>query len=690
MVKPTPGLKSPIPFLFVAIFLASFMIYILTLDPSLFRNDSPETITACYTLGIPHPPGYPLHDLLGRLFGFLSIGNRAMTLNLFSAFLGSLGAFLLAANLRLFLFGKDRPLSQDEPFARTGLLMATALSFAFSSNYWSASLSAKGGIYILQMVLELAFIYHLQILCSEWAKGKNRPSRVIVLLFFFALGLVNHWPTQLLLLPGLILITFLRLRGPDGPASRSPLSKTIIHACTIFLFPMSLYLYLPLRSRLFPHLNFDAPFSIHRFMGAVLRTDYSKVETMASATGPEFHALMTKTLYLSNFILSEFNGTFLLFVILGILFLLRDKKSIPLLFLLTVLSTTLFANILYLRVHPIEFWHLDDHMLGTSWILGLLGGYGFFAIGSAFGKWPFFRDRRLFKTAFLGLMFLAPPLLTLRDHFPLNDQRTEFSFRGYGLGLLKSTARGAYYLAESDFDYFSILYLQEVEGRRPDLRLILESMLARDYEPRLLAEQFKDLGGDLTEKGFLLGLLKGTRPIYCAFSNGSVETSYSRQHIPFYFRPAGLAINAFPGRSPNPAPPLSGPLNEFWERYLRPAKRSPNPINGLFLELCAHPYINWADYLKLTGDLTQWEILYGRAISLIQENPWLAQTWDKRAEGELLLGNKGAAVESYITAARNYGRMGDRTKAYGEVQKARALFPQEPGLRKLLLDLGPK
>src|SRR5262245_44012885 len=128
--------------LLVLLFLLSFAAYSLTLGPSLYRNDSPETITACVTLGVSHAPGYPFHSLLGRLFSFLCIANPALTLNLFSAVLSALAVCLFAVNLWLLI-----PLPYFGRLSRPAAVLAGSLLFACSPGYWNASLSAKGGIY---------------------------------------------------------------------------------------------------------------------------------------------------------------------------------------------------------------------------------------------------------------------------------------------------------------------------------------------------------------------------------------------------------------------------------------------------------------------------------------------------------------------------------------------------------------
>src|ERR1017187_9017147 len=67
-------------------FLVTFIVYVLTLAPSISFEDSGELITAAYSLGIPHEPGYPLFTLFGKLFTILiPFGNIAYRVNMMSA-----------------------------------------------------------------------------------------------------------------------------------------------------------------------------------------------------------------------------------------------------------------------------------------------------------------------------------------------------------------------------------------------------------------------------------------------------------------------------------------------------------------------------------------------------------------------------------------------------------------------------
>src|SRR6267142_5694231 len=80
--------------------LAALWAYALTLSPTVawvnLGEDSGDLLAASATLGIPHPTGYPLFVLLGRLASLVPVGSVAFRINLVAAIAGAAGAYFLA------------------------------------------------------------------------------------------------------------------------------------------------------------------------------------------------------------------------------------------------------------------------------------------------------------------------------------------------------------------------------------------------------------------------------------------------------------------------------------------------------------------------------------------------------------------------------------------------------------------
>ena len=72
---------------FVGISLAALGLYVRTLAPSVATlfDDSLEFQLVPVLLAIPHPTGYPLYALLGRLATLVPFGDAAYRVNLLSA-----------------------------------------------------------------------------------------------------------------------------------------------------------------------------------------------------------------------------------------------------------------------------------------------------------------------------------------------------------------------------------------------------------------------------------------------------------------------------------------------------------------------------------------------------------------------------------------------------------------------------
>src|ERR1043165_1145871 len=91
--------KHPTALGAVAIVIAAATLYFFTAARDIVVGDTPELITAAATLGVAHPPGYPLFTMLGHLFSLLPLGSIPFRVNTLSVVCDSLavGIIYLAA-----------------------------------------------------------------------------------------------------------------------------------------------------------------------------------------------------------------------------------------------------------------------------------------------------------------------------------------------------------------------------------------------------------------------------------------------------------------------------------------------------------------------------------------------------------------------------------------------------------------
>lgn len=217
----------------LAAFLVPFLIYQLTLAPSIVTLDSAELTTTAVTLGISRSTGYPLYTLLGHLFSYLPVGDAAFRINLFSALMG---AFTILLIDKIFQHLKVNTLVS---FGAVGLL-------AFSPYFWSLSLVAE--VYTLNTALISGAL--LATFC--WIEKPDKR-RLAVTGLLLGLGLAHHGSFALVL-PGLLFLA----AASQPQVFFKPRSLLVLFS-TIAV-GLLFYLYLPIRFAMNPAFNYAGYF----------------------------------------------------------------------------------------------------------------------------------------------------------------------------------------------------------------------------------------------------------------------------------------------------------------------------------------------------------------------------------------------------------------------------------------------
>ncbi|MCL4394692.1 MAG: DUF2723 domain-containing protein [Chloroflexi bacterium] len=224
--------------------------YWATLAPTItWRNsgaDSGDLVTAAFTLGIPHPPGYPLYTLLASFFAHLPFGEPAQNVGLFSALAAASAVVLLSRCGRALAAGRSR--DGITLLASPG----AALTFGFIPLLWSQSTVAE--IYALNVLIVSALLLALV---------STSRRRLYFAALAFGLGLAHHLTIVLMAPTALIL-----LAGGGWTRRQVATAAGIILACLLF------YLYLPVRAAAQPAVNWGNPADLAGFLWTVSAAPY--------------------------------------------------------------------------------------------------------------------------------------------------------------------------------------------------------------------------------------------------------------------------------------------------------------------------------------------------------------------------------------------------------------------------------
>ena len=432
----------------------SFAIYLRTLHPSVGDpGDSPELQLAIATLGVPHPPGYPLYTSLGRLFLLLPVGSVAYRINLMSAFFGSCTVATL--------FGLCLALSVSLPAA-----VSASLIFATSGAFWSQAVITE--VYTLNAFLMCTTL----LLLILWRRTRHRG------LYFASLAVYalsyGHHASVVLLLPGLLWFVW----RTDRRLLTDP--KAVAPVLAFFALSSLQYLTIYLRARTHPLYCDECPDTWHTLWTYLTSARY-RGHMLAY---PLQETLQRMALTFPGLLVGQFGWWGLALGTGGIVRLaVRRRPELGLLGLLFV------ADVLFGMTYDFpDFWVflLPAHLVFASWIgLGLatLQRAAVATVAAHSGEVGRVAVR-LATTMVILLLALVP----YRLNYVQVDQSNNYRSLDYATRLLSSLEPDAAIVGEpwTYLERIVIQYLQSVEGLRPDVEQVPYSVpeLAARFDER--------------------------------------------------------------------------------------------------------------------------------------------------------------------------------------------------------------
>ena len=446
------------------LFLIIFGIYLYTGYPTIppYR-DSGDLITSSYTLGIAHPPGYPVYSIFGKIFNLIfPLGNIAYRVNLMSIFFGALTCALL-----YYYFG-----------------LASSLFLSFCCAFWA--LSHVSEMYSMSAFFVVIFLIFFL----------NR--KYILASFVFGLGIGVH-PTLILLFPGIFLFLLENKSDFSG--------KLFLNCLLFFIIGLSVFLYLPLRSYQEPILNWGNPKNLRNFLRLVTRADYG---------GLKLHPEQSKFVWSLNSILQQsklfviatieqFTFIGLILGIIGICLSYR-KKTLGLL-----LSGYLFTGVMFFILSNLPVDEkttlpiLEPHLVIPNLIFSIFIGYTVEEI------------RKYSRGKFIWLFILVPLFLLVRN-FSEHNRRQHFFAYEYGKNVLFTMSNDSILFDPDDSTAFIVGYLRTCEKKRKDIKPVLYFRTRWGYEylkkhyPEILPEKDIPSAQELIRTIFEYNL--GKRDIY--------------------------------------------------------------------------------------------------------------------------------------------------------------------------------
>ena len=425
-----------------------FAVYAAGACRTAYVGDSGDLLTAIAVLGIPHPSGYPLYVLLAKLWSLvLFFLPLPWSVSLFSAACAAAAAGVLYRAARE---------SEASRLASAG----AAWLFAFGPSFWAEANIQR--VYALNaLFLALALF-----LVLRWRR-ERRDRDLILGAFVCGLGASNHLEMGV---AGVAIGIFVLATDP-----RILKRWRLVAGCVVVAFVGLLpYVYLPLRARAHPLLDWGHPVTPANFVKVVLRSDFWG---RAWIQGPADLVAILSDYGRSLLTESAWIGAALALV--AVVTAAKTwgsggpqgppgKQAWPVLLPLLVMGANAAMMALHGSRSDLFIWH--RYYIPSYLALALMAAWGWQTLAGAA------RPR-------LATLALAPPLVLLILGWQPNDRHRYAIGEDYSRTLLSTLPPGTHLIASDDNILFILMYLNLGEGLRPDVDLILEGVGGANLPP---------------------------------------------------------------------------------------------------------------------------------------------------------------------------------------------------------------
>ena len=195
-------------------FSIAFIVYYLTIEPTVSFWDCGEYISTAYKLEVGHPPGAPLFQLLGRFFSLFAgdVTNVAFMINLMSALCSAFTILFLfwtitaLAKKMILISNESNELTTAQKIGIFGSGLVGALAYTFSDSFWFSA--TEGEVYAMSSTFTAITFWAILKWESE-ADDKYAARWIILIAYLIGLSIGVHL-LNLLAIPALVFIYYFK------------------------------------------------------------------------------------------------------------------------------------------------------------------------------------------------------------------------------------------------------------------------------------------------------------------------------------------------------------------------------------------------------------------------------------------------------------------------------------------------
>lgn len=466
---PEPAFAAPLVFALAA--LPPLAAYVATLAPGLPAGDSGELITAAWTFGVAHPPGYPLYVLLGGAWAHAAaaLAEPALALNVFSAVCTSAAAGLLALAAR------------RVAGSAAGAVFA-AWAFAFCAPVWKYAIVAE--VFALSALLgALALWLFARSLDESRAPAANRA--MLALVCVTLLGLSHHHTLLLLGIPASAVAWIAAWRR--SPGARTALTLRTGAVKLLALAPLAWLPYAAQRSHRAQALVWGDAVTPRGFFSLLLRDDYGTFHldpVQAGMQADKSHV----AIWLES-LPHGFGWAPLVLLVPGAFVLARRApRAAVALGAFLALQAAFFTRVGFPSDSAVLRGVIERFYILPALVLALVAGLG--AAWVLERTAPRSRPLRTVSAATLLALALAWPLAT---HTSAVSQRGNVFAEALGRGMLASLPERAVLFVQGDLQHNALAYLQRARGLRPDVTVLDQELMTYAWYVRRVRAAHPDL-----------------------------------------------------------------------------------------------------------------------------------------------------------------------------------------------------